>query len=185
MHRDVLGHAHDERNPALSRFQNCGSSGRRWDDNERGVRATLFDSFSHRRVNGNALNIRARLLRVRPRHHLRAIVTVPQAVKAPLRSGQALHHHPAVLVSKNRHVYFSPASATAFCAASSIVVALITWSDSCCLSIARPSAEFVPSSRITSGARRSTFLSASTIPRATSSQRVIPPNMLIMIALTL
>ena len=47
----------------------------------------------------------------------------------------------------------------------------------------RPSSALVPSRRITIGARRSTRPSASTMPLATSSPRVMPPKMLMKIAL--
>ena len=48
----------------------------------------------------------------------------------------------------------------------------------------RPSSALVPSRRITIGARRSTAASASTMPLATSSPRVMPPKMLTKIERT-
>ena len=51
--------------------------------------------------------------------------------------------------------------------------------------ILRPSSALVPSRRITIGARSVTRFTASTIPLATSSPRVIPPKMLMKMLFTL
>ena len=50
--------------------------------------------------------------------------------------------------------------------------------------MARPSSALVPSRRMTMGASMATRLSASTMPLATSSPRVMPPKMLMKIDFT-
>ncbi len=94
-----------------------------------------------------------------------------------LGAGDPLHDHLAVLVDEDRHAYASlrqgaPLRARlrpSFRPASSPRRARI----------ARPSSSFVPVRRITSGILRDVVSSsASTIPRATSSPRVMPPKML-------
>ena len=81
----------------------------------------MFHRIGDRRVNRNTLDVRPGFPGVRPGDDFRAIVAVAQAVEAPLRSGQALHNDFGVFVGENRHYWFPPASATAFCAASSMV----------------------------------------------------------------
>src|SRR5215211_159036 len=71
-----------------------------------------------------------------------------------------------------------PASCTARLAASSIVGSTCRLSDALSARMPRASSAFVPSSRTTIGTVISIRSSASRIPRATSSQRVIPPKML-------
>ena len=78
------------------------------------------------------------------------------------------------------------ASATAARAASSMVGCEIRRSGGIPASarICRPSSALVPSRRITIGARSSTRRTASTMPLATSSPRVMPPKMLMKIERT-
>src|SRR5206468_3842075 len=70
------------------------------------------------------------------------------------------------------------ASSTARRAASSIVGSTWRFSAPASVKICRPSSAFVPSSRTTIGCEIDIWPSAWRMPRATSSQRVIPPKML-------
>src|SRR5262249_36760471 len=86
-----------------------------------------------------------------------------------------------VVVDQDRH---QPASSTTFLAAPSIVDSVWTLGRFASASSLRPSTSLVPSSRTTNGTVGLIWLNASIRPRATSSQRVMPPKMLNSTAVT-
>src|SRR3546814_10835639 len=123
---------------------------------------------------------------MRAGNHLGAVLGVALAVEGALGAGQALVDDLGVLVYEDRH-YWPPLSwarATTASAASTMVGLLISFSDSCSARIARPSAALVPSMRMTMGASIWTRPRAVTMPLATSSPLVMPPKMLMKMALT-
>ena len=119
---------------------------------------------------------------------LRAVVAVAQAVVLALPAGQALDDDLGVLVDEDRHDRFLSSRSRARRPhgrrrAWSVPTGSLAAGMPASSRIWRPSSAFVPSRRITIGARRSTRPSASTMPLATSSPRVMPPKMLMKIDL--
>src|SRR6185312_10587523 len=118
-------------------------------------------------------------------HDLGAVVAVAQRVEGALPPGDPGHAQLRVAVDEDRHGYVAAASSTTRRAASSIVDSVCTLGRLASASSARPSLSFVPSRRTTKGTVGLIRLNASISPRATSSQRVMPPKMLNSTALTL
>src|SRR5215216_2973786 len=117
-------------------------------------------------------------------------------VERGLAAGRPLHEEvevPALAVLAAPAVSLRPlvpyahrdlASSTTRSAAESIVSSTCRFGGAASASMARPSSAFVPSSRTTIGRSIVMRSSASRIPRATSSPRVMPPKMLKTIPFT-
>ena len=171
---------------AASRMAAGGGLGRHRD--ERGVGAGGGHRVGHGVEDRDALDVLAALARGHAGHDLRAVVPVAQAVEAALAAGEALHDHLGVLVDEDGHgcLLRRWRGRRRRGAASSMVGLEISRTSGMPASarMRRPSSALVPSRRMTIGARRSTRDSASTIPLATSSPRVMPPKMLMKIERT-
>src|SRR5207248_694221 len=126
-----------------------GKGARAADDAHRAAR------LGDRGEDGDAVDVGARLLRVRAGHHAGAVRAVAQAVEAALRPGEALVDDLRLVVHEDAHPA-PPASSTARRAASSIVGSEINESLSSALRILRTSSALVPSRRMTIGASMAT-----------------------------
>src|SRR5687768_9041886 len=113
-------------------------------------------------------------------HDVRAVLEHGGRVKLTLATGDPLDQEPRVAVDEDAHAV-PPAAATAFAAASSSESAVMRFASA---RIGFASSELVPTMRTTMGTSRVRRERASTMPRATSSPRVMPPKMLIRIAFT-
>src|SRR5581483_2171741 len=184
LRRDPLGDADDEPDTGRGRLADGVGRRLRRHDDEGSVRAGLVDRFLHGVVDRDALDVASALAGRHARDDLGAVVPVAEAVEPPLPAGQPLDNDLRVLVDKDAHRGVPPASSTAVRAASSMVGLEMKLSDSRSLRISLPCSALVPSRRMTIGGRMSTVSSACTMPLATSSPRVMPPQMLMKIACT-
>src|SRR6266849_2429787 len=116
-------------------------------------------------------------------HHLRAVLHHLPGMEGSSRAGNALHEHAGVAVHEDAHA--APrAAATAFSAASRRFSAGMIFRPDL-RRISFPCSTLVPSSRTTSGTRKSSSFAAATTSSAITSLRMIPPKMLTRIAFTL
>src|SRR5579875_2204101 len=140
-----------------------------------------FDGVENR----NALEIGAALAGHHAGDHLRAVLAAGARVKLSRRAGDALGQHARVLVDQNTHRFAPrpPIASTTRRAASAISLAVITLMPES-FRICLPRSTFVPATRTTSGSFSWTCRAASTTPSANTSQRMMPPKMLISTAFT-
>src|SRR3954470_15860191 len=176
-HGDPFGDADRESDAGVGGLQDrVGREPRRHEDH-RGVRAggrdRLPDGVEHR----DTLDVLAALPGSDPSYHRRPVRTVPERVERALRARDALHHQLGIGADEDAHAA-AAASRAASSAAASIVATGTIRGCAASVRIRRPSSAFVPSSRTTIGTVASTWPSASRIPFATTSHRVIPPKML-------
>src|SRR3990172_5875177 len=186
-HRDALGNADHEIEVGVDRLVDRGSGERRRHVNHRHVGAGFFLGFPDRRKNRYAFVRRAGFLRIDPRDVAGPAVRVFLAhlgVKLAGFSGDALRHHPGILVDQYRHDYArAPAALTTLTAASAMLrPEMIGSPDSARIFL--PRSTLVPSSRTTSGTLRCTSFAAATMPSAMTSHFMMPPKMFTSIALT-
>src|SRR5690606_31088034 len=189
--RDALRDRDDELDPGVRGLEDRVGRERGWNVDDGGVRAGLGDGAVH--------GIEDRHL-----HAVRSLERLPAlagcdtgddggavldhlpCVERAIPARDPLHDQPCAFVSKDRHDQplaqaARPASSTAFWTTSSIDVEApkpALWR------ISRASCSLVPVKRITIGIRMSIRRLASTMPLATSSQRVMPPKMLNRMTLT-
>src|SRR5208283_1386411 len=145
----------------------------------RAVRSCLFhglrDSIKYR----DALQVLPALAGGDAADNLGSVLSHGKGMEGAVPPGDSLHDDARVLADQDAHAYAFPARATTALTASvrSSYASMPAAERSC-----RPSASFVPIRRITSGTGMPSFSRAIRIPRAMSSQRVMPPNMLIRTA---
>src|SRR5262249_54036311 len=114
-------------------------------------------------------------------HHLGAVGQHLLGVEAAVAAGDPLHDQARVAVDQDAHAATSCALAITVRTPSSIdMVAARPFSER----IFRASSSLVPVRRMTRGTCSGELSSDCTMPRATSSQRVMPPKMLNRIART-
>src|SRR3954454_334829 len=142
-----------------------------------GVRARLVHPLGDGVVHRDPLDILAALAGRHARDNGCAVRAVAERVERPLRAGDALDQQLGTRADEDAHAA-APASRAASSAAASIVATgtIRGWAASA--RIRGPSPAFVPSRRTTIGTAASTWPSASRMPSATTSQRVMPPKML-------
>src|SRR4051812_10860803 len=180
VHRNALGDRDHELAAGVGGLEDriCGE--RRRHEDHRRVGACLchavVEGVEHRR----ALHVLAALAGRDAADQVGAVVLVVETVEAALTAGQAGDSELRVLAYEDAH----RASSTTFAAASSMVCATCTFGRFASARIWRPSTSLVPSRRTTNGTFTSSWLKASIRPRATSSQRVMPPKMLNRTAFT-
>src|SRR3954452_408365 len=180
VHWDALGDAHDQGNPGLRRLEDrVGRKAGRHEDH-RGVGAGLVHGVADRVEHRDALHVEPALPGRYARPHVGAVAPVVEAVEASLAAGPPGDDELRPLVHQDAHA----ASSTTRSAAPSIVSSTNTFGRSASARIRRPSSSLVPSRRTKNGTCTSTRSNASTRPRATSSQRVMPPKMLNSTAVT-
>src|SRR4029077_4258239 len=178
-----LGDADDERDFRVDRLADgVGRAGGRHVDHTRvaaGLVLRLLDGVEHRQpeMGGPAFAGRGAA------DHLGAVGDRLLGMEGAVLAGESLADHLGVFVDEDRHQTCSLTALTIFCAASSRSSAYVTLRLECAM-ISLPCATLVPSSRTTSGTRNPTSLTAATTPSAITSQRMMPPKMLIRIPFT-
>src|SRR6266850_6020607 len=182
-HRDAFGDADHQVEVSVDRLVDgrCGER-RRHVDHGDGRAGGLFRIF-HRTIDRNAIEILAGLPGVDAGDiaipSVGVVAPRPRVELARL-AGDALRHHPRVLVDQDAHC-FAFAAATTFCAASAMFFAeMIGRPESA--RIFFPSATRLPSRRTTSGTFRLTAFEAFTKPSAITSHSMMPPKMFTRIA---
>src|SRR5687768_3055123 len=180
--RDALGDADRQRDLRIGSFHD--RVGRKWgrNENHRRVRSGLPTSIMHAVKDRPTLVGRATFAWRDASDNARAVRRRRLRVEGSFASGQALDDEPGVPVEEDCHDY-RRASATTFSAASPIESAVVKFkllSRMICL----PSSTLVPSIRITIGTGTPSSVTAATTPCASTSQRRIPPKMLMSTALT-
>src|SRR5713101_3874384 len=183
-HRDAFGDADHQVQVRVHRLVDRRGGERGWNVDHGDCRARGLSRIFHRAIDRNAIEILARLPGIDAGDIAIPAVGVvaprPRVELAGL-AGDALRHHPRVLVDQDAH-FFAFAAATTFCAASAMFLAeMIGRPESARIFL--PSSTLVPSSRTTSGTRRLTCLAAATTPAAITSHFMMPPKMLTRIAL--
>src|SRR5690606_4247080 len=179
---DALGDHHGEPDARVDRLDRGVGGEPRGDEEDARVRARLGhrlgDGGEHGELPAADRDGGARLAGVHAADDVRAGGQHLRRVLGGLAAGDALDDDLAVLVEEDRHAHAPAASRAARSAASSMVVTCETSGWSASSRIRRPSATLLPSSRTTSGlvADSPRIFSASTMPVATASHAVIPPN---------
>src|SRR6267143_1680577 len=184
-HRDAFGDADHQVQVRVDRLVDRRGGERGWNVDHGDRRAGGLFRIFHRTVDRNAIEILARLPGIDAGDIAIPAVGVvaprPRVELAGL-AGDALRHHPRVLVDQDAH-FFAFAAATTFCAASAMFFAeMIGRPESA--RIFFPSSTRLPSRRTTSGTFRLTAFEAFTSAVAMTSQRMMPPKMLTRIALS-
>src|SRR3954447_4605172 len=180
VHRDPLGDRDHQLDPGVGGLEDRVRGERRRHEDHRAVRARLRNAVVEGVEDGHALDVLTALTRCHPTDEIGAVGLVVQPVEAALTAGQARDCQLRALVDQDAH----RESSTTFAAAPSIVVSTFTFGRFASASSRRPSSSLVPSRRTTNGTCTSIWLNASISPRATSSQRVMPPKMLKRTAVT-
>ena len=103
MGRYALRDRHDELHTTPGSLQHGIVDAGCRDEDARGRSPGLGDCLGHRGVDGNAVHVGPGLPGVGAGHHLRAVVTVQQAVVAALATGQALVYDLRVGVDEDAH----------------------------------------------------------------------------------
>src|SRR5208282_2754904 len=183
-HGDALGNTDDQRDFGINGFADrIRRAGRRHVDHA-GVAPGFFSRFGNR-VEHRQVEVRGATLSGRgAADHLGAIGDRLFGMERAVLAGKALADHFGVLVDQDGHYAASLTALTIFWAASSRSSAEVTLRLDLAM-ISLPSATLVPSRRTTSGTRKPTSFTAATTPSAMTSQRMIPPKILIKIPFTL
>src|SRR5207245_10216620 len=176
----ALRDADDQLEPRVGRLHDgVGGAGGR-DVDHRGVCAGRAHRLLDRVEDGDALEVGAAAPRRHARHHLRAVLAAVTGVELAGRPGDALGDDAGRPVDEHAH---RDAAATALRAPSSMSLAVMMSSFESAR-IFFPCSTFVPSMRTTSGTPSPTSRAACTTPSASTSQRRMPPKMLMKIAFT-
>src|SRR5882724_2184253 len=212
-HRDALGDADHEIEVCLDRLLDRGGGARRRHIDHRDIGAGRLLRVGHVAEDRNALEVLAGFLRIYAGDEARLAVGVGAAglrMELPRLPGDALRHHPRVLVDEDAHFFFFAflaffafgafflgfglglgfgfavfafTAATAFFPASPILSAEMIGSPES-LRIFLPRSSFVPFMRTTRGTLSLTSRAADTMPVAMVSHFMMPPKMLTRIAFT-
>src|SRR5262249_55327211 len=116
-------------------------------------------------------------------HHLRAIGDCLRGMERSFSTREALDDQPCFFIYQNAHGYALLASATTFSAASAMPSATVKLNPDSSR-ILRPNSTLVPSIRITIGTPIFKSRAAASTPVAKTSQRRMPPKILINTAFT-
>src|SRR5262245_10811216 len=181
-HRDAFSNTDDQRNARVRRFHNriCGEWRGYIDHADIGCRLAngARDGIEDR----NAFEPAAPFAGGYSRDHLSPVLLARFGMKLAGGTGDALGQNPSLFADQDRHAYFT--ACTIFSAPSAIVSAeMIGRPESA--RIFRPNSTFVPCIRTTNGTLILSSRAASTTPCARTSQRMIPPKILIKTPRTL
>src|SRR5664280_2148538 len=190
--RDALGDADDEAHARVGRLEHRVAREARRHEEHGDVGTGVADGRCHAVEHRHAVDDLAALAGRRAGDHVGAGGAHAARVEGALAAGDALDQHAAGLVDEDGHQSASPpaacppaaASADAFAAAttrrtaSSALGATVRPSSAASASTSRPASAALPSRRTTTGTLTSAVPNTSISPRATSSQRVMPPKML-------
>src|SRR5690625_366434 len=177
-HRNAFRDADHQRDTSIDRLQNClARKGRRHVDHA-GVCPRFRNCLLHGVDNRQVQMLAATFSGGDAAYHLGAIGDRLFGMKGSLRAGEALADHTGIAVDQDGHQFASFTALTIFCAASARLSAdTIGSPDS--RRIFFPSSTLVPSRRTTRGTWRLTSRAAATTPSAMTSQRMMPPKILI------
>src|SRR5262245_45124499 len=181
-HRNPFCNTDDQRNTRVRRFHNriCGEWRRYIDHADIGRR--LANGASDGVEDRNALERGPSLTGSYPRHHLSPVLLAGLRMKLAGGTGDALGQNPSLFADQNRHAYFT--ACTIFSDPSAIVSAEMMGRPESAR-IFRPNSTFVPCIRTTNGTLILSSRAASTTPWARTSQRMMPPKILISTPRTL
>src|SRR5579862_1351240 len=173
---NALGDADDQRKLGVERFEDgVGGVGRR-NENDRGIRVCLARGFGYG-VEDRDLDMESPSLAGRyAGHDAGAIGDHLLGVERALAAGEALHNDACSFVNQDAH-RAPPARRTIFSAPSFMPSATVNASPDS-FKISRPFSTLVPSIRTTTGSLRFKSRAAATTPAARTSQRRMPPKML-------
>src|SRR5215475_6965651 len=181
-HRNPFSNTDDERNTRVRRFHYCiRSEWRRYVDHAE-IGRRLANGASDGIEDRNAFERGPPLAGGYPRDHLSPVLLARLGMKLAGGAGDALGQNPSLFADQDRHVYFT--ACTIFSAPSAIVSAEMMGRPESAR-IFRPNSTFVPCIRITNGTLILSSRAASTTPWARTSQRMMPPKILIKTPRTL
>src|SRR5579864_2189656 len=177
--RDAFGDADHQRHTGLGRFHDSIGRERRWNENHRCVRARLLHRIGDGIEDRQTQMRLTALTRSDAAHYFRAVIDGRLGMKAGFAPGESLEDYTGVLIHQDAHL----ASLTTFSAASFMPSATVELTPdpfkvSCAFST------LVPSMRTTIGTFTLNSRAALTTPVASTSQRKMPPKMLIKTAFT-
>src|SRR4030095_7545818 len=177
-----LGDAHHERDARVGRFEDGVGRARGRNVDDRRVGARGGDGLCHGVEDRDALEVGPTAARRHAGDHLGTVLAAEARVELPGGAGDALGEDTRVLRDQDAHRPL-PVAATAFCAPSSMSVAVMMSSPDSAR-ICFPCSTFVACMRTTSGTVSPTSFAAWTTPSASTSQRRMPPKMLMKMACT-
>src|SRR5579859_1163552 len=180
--RNAFGDANDERNLRVGGFKNGVGSVRGRNKNNGGVGAGGFHGFHNRVKDGPFEMLGIALAGSDAANDVGAVLDHLLRVESAFAAGEALNDEASLFVNQDAH-RAPPARATTFCAPSFMPSAMVKLRP---LSrrIFWPSSTLVPSIRTTTGALTCKSFAAATTPVARTSQRRMPPKILIKTAFT-
>src|ERR1700676_3009728 len=180
--RYSLGDANRQRDLGVDGFQDRVRRIRWRDKNHRGVGARGAHCVCHGIEHRTLPLLGAPFARSDPSHHNGSVFNHLLGVKGSFAAGKSLHQNSGFFVDQNAH-RAPPARFTTFRAPSFIPSAMVKFSPLsrriCC-----PRSTLVPSIRTTTGIFTDKSLAAATTPVASTSQRRMPPKILMKTART-
>src|SRR5712664_116282 len=178
----AFGDADNERELGVGGFQNGVGGVRRGNENHRGVCAGGFRGVGDGVEDGALEMFGAAFAGCDAANHVRAVLDHLLGVEGAFAAGEALNEQASIFVYKDAH-RAPPARATTFCAPSFMPLAMVKFNP---LSrrICWPTSTLVPSMRMTTGTFNFRSFAAATTPVARTSQRKMPPKILMNTALT-
>src|SRR6266568_2328523 len=180
--RNAFGDANDQGKTRVGGFQN-GVRGVRWGNEKDGrVRAGCFCGFGDGVEDGTLQVLCAALAGCNATNNVGSVLDHLLSVKSAFAPGESLDKQTCFLVYKDAH-RAPPASLTTFWAPSFMSLAMVKFS-ALSRRICWPSSTLVPSMRTTTGTLSCRSLAAATTPVARTSQRKMPPKILMKTAFT-
>src|SRR5712664_3582262 len=179
---DAFGDANDERELGVGGFQDGVSGVGRRNENHGGVCAGSFRGVGDGVEDRTLEMLGAAFAGRHTANYVRAVLDHLLRVEGTFAAGEALDDQARLFVYQDAHPG-PPARATTFCAPSFMPSAMVKFRP---LSrrICWPASTLVPSMRTTTGTLNFRSLAAATTPVARTSQRKMPPKILMKTALT-
>src|ERR1700730_6397068 len=181
--RHAFRDANDERHFGVGGFQDGVRGVRRRNKNHGRIRPSGLHRFRHRIKNGTLQMLCAAFARGHATHHVGAILNHLLRVEGAFTTREALDDEARFFVYQHAH-RAPPARATTFCAPSFMPSAMVKFKPES-RRICWPTSTLVPSIRTTTGTLTPRSFAAATTPVARTSQRRMPPKILMNTARTL
>src|SRR5713226_9339119 len=179
---NAFGDANDQRERGISGFENGVGGKCRRHKNDRSIRGGFTHGVGKGVEHGPVEMLRAAFARGYAADYVRAVLDHLLRVKGAFAARKALHNEPRFFTHQNAHR--APPSATTFSAPSFMPSAMPKFSPES-RKIFFPASTLVPSMRTTTGIFNCKSFAAATTPVASTSQRRMPPKMLMNTARTL
>src|SRR5437588_3712250 len=173
---NAFGDADDQRQTGVNGLKHGVGGKRRGHENRGGIGLSCADGFGDGIENRHIVMQRAALARGDSGNHFGAVCDHLACVEAAFAAGDTLHDDSGHLVYQNAH-RAPPARRTAFSAPSFMFSPMVKLSPES-RRIWRPCSTLVPSIRTTTGSFNCNSRAAATTPVASTSQRRMPPKML-------